>query len=98
MRGHAQVLGLFDRSVTVDQERTTVNHIAFTILSDYDSERRRLESLGLKVEVKEHTWIKWRSLCFHDPEGNELELVCYDESLEKADLKFCRSGDVPPST
>ena len=43
------------------------------------SERRRLESLGL---VKEHTWIKWRSVYFHHPEDNGLELVCYDESLE----------------
>ena len=81
--GHTQVLGLFDRSMVVDQEQTTVDHIAFTIgLSDYESERKRLESLGLKVEVQEHTWIKWRSLYFHDPEGNELELVCYDGSLE----------------
>ena len=51
--GHTQVLGLFDRSVSVDQERTTVDHIAFTIgLPDYDSERKRLETLGLNVEVK----------------------------------------------
>ena len=50
-----QVLGLFDRSVSVDQERTTVDHIAFTIgLPDYDSERKRLETLGLNVEVQEH--------------------------------------------
>jgi catechol 2,3-dioxygenase-like lactoylglutathione lyase family enzyme len=61
--GHTQVLGLFDRSVAVDQERTTVDHITFTIgLPDYDSERKRLETLGLNVEVKEHEWINWRSL------------------------------------
>ena len=80
--GHTQVLGLFDRSVSVDQERTTVDHIAFTIgLPDYDSERKRLETLGLNVEVKEHQWVNWRSLYFHDPEGNQVELVCYDENL-----------------
>jgi catechol-2,3-dioxygenase len=80
--GHTQVLGLFDRSVSVDQERTTVDHIAFTIgLPDYDSERKRLETLGLNVETKEHEWVKWRSLYFHDPEGNQVELVCYDENL-----------------
>jgi catechol-2,3-dioxygenase len=63
--GHTQVLGLFDRSVSVDQERTTVDHIAFTIgLPDYDSERKRLETLGLNVEVQEHQWINWRSLYF----------------------------------
>ena len=76
------MLGLFDRSVSVDQERTTVDHIAFTIgLPDYDSERKRLETLGLNVETKEHEWVKWRSLYFHDPEGNRVELVCYDENL-----------------
>src|SRR5713101_3773742 len=80
--GHTQVLGLFDRSVPVGPEHTTVDHIAFTIaLDDYDLERRRLEGLGLKIEVKNHDWVKWRSLYFHDPEGNEVELVCYDPSL-----------------
>ena len=80
--GHTQVLGLFDRSVRVDPGHTTVDHIAFTIaLRDYESERKRLESLGLHVEVEHHDWVKWRSLYFHDPEGNQIELVCYDESL-----------------
>jgi len=80
--GHTQVLGLFDRSVSVDQERTTVDHLTFTIgLPDYDSERERLETLGLKVDGEIHEWVKWRSLYFHDPEGNQVELVCYDENL-----------------
>ena len=80
--GHTQVLGLFDRSVRVGSKHTTVDHIAFTIaLGDFESEKRRLESLGLEVEVEEHGWVKWRSLYFHDPEGNQVELVCYDESL-----------------
>jgi catechol-2,3-dioxygenase len=80
--GHTQVLGLFDRSVSVDQARTTIDHITFAIdLADYDAERKRLETLGLNVEVKEHAWMNWRSLYFHDPEGNQVELVCYDESL-----------------
>ena len=80
--GHTQVLGLFDRGVRVGPEQTTVDHIAFTIaLQDYDSEKKRLEALGLKVKVTIHEWTKWRSLYFHDPEGNEVELVCYDASL-----------------
>ena len=80
--GHTQVLGLFDRSVPVGPERTTVDHFAFTIaLEDYESEKRRLEALGLDVEVTNHDWVKWRSLYFRDPEGNQVELVCYDETL-----------------
>ncbi|HET9359245.1 MAG TPA: VOC family protein [Vicinamibacterales bacterium] len=80
--GHTQVLGLFDRSVPVGPEHTTVDHFAFTIaLEDYESEKRRLEALGLDVEVTNHDWVKWRSLYFRDPEGNLVELVCYDETL-----------------
>jgi len=80
--GHTQVLGLFDRSVSVGPEHTTVDHIAFTIaLGDYQSEKGRLQALGLDVEVTHHDWVKWRSLYFHDPEGNLVELVCYDEAL-----------------
>jgi catechol-2,3-dioxygenase len=79
---HTQVLGLFDRSIPVGVEHTTVDHIAFTIaLHDYDSEKKRLEALGLNVKVKKHEWVKWRSLYFHDPEGNQVELVCHDGSL-----------------
>ena len=80
--GHTQVLALFDRSVQVGPERSTVDHFAFTIaLDDYDGERKRLESLGLEVEVESHPWVQWRSLYFNDPEGNQVELVCYDESV-----------------
>jgi len=80
--GHTQVLALFDRSRPVDQERSTVDHIAFTIaLADYESERKRLEGLGLPVEVTDHAWVKWRSLYFHDPEGNQVEFVCFDPSV-----------------
>ena len=81
--GHTQVLGLFDRSVSISPEHSAVDHIAFTIaVEDYESERRRLEALGLKVELRQHQWVRWRSLYFHDPEGNEVELVCYDPSVE----------------
>jgi catechol-2,3-dioxygenase len=80
--GHTQVIGLFDRSVSVGSERTTVDHIAFTIgLEDYETEKQRLEGLGLKVKLRIHQWVKWRSLYFHDPEGNNLEFVCYDASV-----------------
>ncbi len=80
--GHTQVLGLFDRSVPVGPEHTTVDHIAFTIaLDDFESERQRLEALGFNVEVRNHDWVRWRSLYLRDPEGNQVELVCYDPSL-----------------
>ncbi len=59
-----------------------MDHIAFTIaLSDFESERQRLEALGFNVEVQNHDWVRWRSLYLRDPEGNLVELVCYDPSL-----------------
>lgn len=80
--GHTQVFVLFARGVEVGPERTTVDHVAFAIdLDRYESERVRLTSLGLPVEVAQHEWVRWRSLYVHDPEGNEIELVCFDPAL-----------------
>jgi catechol 2,3-dioxygenase-like lactoylglutathione lyase family enzyme len=82
--GHTQVFVLFARGVDVSSERTTIDHIAFTIdIKDYESERRRLEAMGLSVEVANHEWVKWRSLYVRDPEGHEVELVCFDPSLSR---------------
>ena len=85
--GHTQVLALFDRSDQsgyrgLDRERTTVDHIAFEIdRADYEAERARIEGLGVRVTTAEHPWVHWRSLYVTDPEGNEVEWVCYDESV-----------------
>jgi catechol-2,3-dioxygenase len=86
--GHTQVLALFDRSGQsgyggLDPERTTVDHIAFEIdLADYEAETARLEGLGVPVTKAEHAWVHWRSLYVDDPEGNTVEWVCYDESVD----------------
>jgi len=80
--GHTQVIAFFDRSVEVSQTRSTVDHIAFAIAQeDFEHERSRLQSLGLTVELATHQWVKWRSLYFRDPEGNQVELVCYDPTI-----------------
>ena len=80
--GHTQVFVLFDRSIPVGSEHTTLDHIAFTIaLDDYDSELERLKALGLTVETTTHQWVKWRSMYVCDPEGNKVELVCSDPTI-----------------
>lgn len=85
--GHTQILALFDRRQEagyrgVEPATSTVDHFAFTILlMDFDGEKKRLEQLGLNVETAEHAWVHWRSLYVRDPEGNLVELVCYDESV-----------------
>jgi catechol 2,3-dioxygenase-like lactoylglutathione lyase family enzyme len=59
--GHTQVLALFDRSTAQDypglsSEKSTVDHIAFAVsLADFDSEKERLEDLGMQVDTSEHS-------------------------------------------
>jgi len=85
--GHTQVLALFDRSKNsgyrgTNASTSTIDHIAFEIpLADFEPEKERLEALGLHVETAEHAWVHWRSLYVTDPEGNQVELVCYDGSV-----------------
>jgi catechol 2,3-dioxygenase-like lactoylglutathione lyase family enzyme len=89
--GHTQNLALFsatnrdfleNKSLQLNQAESTLHHIALNIaLEDYDSEKARLEGLGLSVVATDHAWIHVRSLYFSDPEGNRLEFVCYDESV-----------------
>ena len=85
--GHTQILALFDRTQEagyrgVEPESSTLDHFAFTIpQTDFDGEKNRLEKLGLNVETAEHAWVHWRSMYFRDPEGNYVELVCYDEGV-----------------
>ena len=85
VEGHVQVLALFDRSGTegysgIDSKKSTIDHIAFGISkSDYEAEKNRIEALGYEVRTAYHKWVKWRSLYVTDPEGNNVEMVCYDE-------------------
>ena len=89
--GHPQVIALFDaayrsfsetKSPQLSPEKTSLHHIAFNVsLEDFESEKRRLEGLGLEVRAAEHAWLHVRSLYFSDPEGNLLEFVCYDQRV-----------------
>ena len=89
--GHTQNLALFDAADTMflhnkteqlNSQGTTLHHIALNVaLEDFESEKMRLEGLGLKVNATVHEWLHVRSLYFSDPEENLLELVCYDETV-----------------
>ncbi len=89
--GHTQNLALFDstdrsflesKSRGLNPAETTLHHIALNVaLEDFESEKMRLEGLGLKVNATVHEWLHVRSMYFSDPEGNLLEFVCYDETV-----------------
>jgi len=97
--GHTQNLALFDtsnrifletKSQQLSSDQTTLHHIALNVsLEDFETEKMRLEGLGLKVDATVHEWLHVRSLYFSDPErcpepvegGNLLEFVCYDASV-----------------
>jgi len=77
--GHTAVLALFRQEGPVAQPGGTLHHMAFTISrDDFAPEMARLEGLGLRVTTMYHDWVSWRSMYVNDPEGNEVELVCYD--------------------
>jgi len=91
--GHTQIIGLFHESLSVPfpkdarepvhLEATSLHHFALEIdKHDFDAELARLRQLGIEATTVEHRWCRWRSLYVHDPEGNILELVCYDEAIE----------------
>ena len=91
--GHTQIIGLFHESLPVPfpkdlrepvgLETTSLHHFALEIdKSDFDAELARLEGLRVDVTTIEHRWCRWRSLYVRDPEGNIMELVCYDEAIE----------------
>ena len=89
--GHTQNLALFEaserwllesKSEKLSPAETTLRHIALNVaLEDFESEKMRLEGLGLKVDATVHEWLHVRSMYFSDPEGNRLEFVAYDETV-----------------
>lgn len=81
--GHTQNLALFEASNTLNPQESTLHHIALNVaLEDFETEKMRLEGLGLKVNATVHEWLHVRSMYFYDPEGNHLEFVCYDETVQ----------------
>ncbi len=83
VEGHPQAFVLFDRAVEVGPETSTLDHLAFVIhLDDYEERRRRLAAAGVSVSAKEFPFFQWRSLFVRDPEGNTIEFVCHDPSIE----------------
>ena len=85
--GHVQVVVLFDRSKEpgysgVDAVKLTVDRITLKInRMDFEEKKKRLEGKGIELTTSEHPWVRWKFLYFKDPEGNQVEFVCYDPKV-----------------
>ncbi|KAB1194814.1 VOC family protein [Haloferax sp. MBLA0076] len=92
--GHEAVFVLFDRTETddyvgIDPAKTTIDHFAFSIdPGDFGAEVERLRGHGLELDFAYHEWVEWRSLYFSDPEGNRVELVCFDPEGREKNERF----------
>jgi catechol-2,3-dioxygenase len=72
---HVFVKGRFDGH---DPRRSTLNHLAFEISpQSFETEKERLETLGISPRSILFPEISARSLFFSDPEENVLELICH---------------------
>jgi catechol 2,3-dioxygenase-like lactoylglutathione lyase family enzyme len=87
--GQVQTLTLFNRRKHSnfddkpwpgwDAGRSTLHHIALTVtVPDYEAMKAFVQQQRIPHNIAVHTWIGWRSIFLSDPEGNTVELVCYD--------------------
>ena len=91
--GHPQLLAIFEKSwefsgpkgIRTDEANSgggTLHHFAFVLnQTDFSREQERMEALGIELQFAEHAPFGWRSIYLHDPDGNSVELVCYDSSI-----------------
>ncbi|WP_022669113.1 VOC family protein [Desulfospira joergensenii] len=91
--GHPQLLAIFDRTHEysgpenmqknkADSGSGTLHHFAFSLdKAAFKKERNRLESMGIEFHSGEHPPFGWRSIYLYDPDGNSVELVCYEADL-----------------
>ena len=97
LEGHPQLLAIFDKSwqfsgprdveqVAANAVSGTLHHFAFVLEREgFYRERERLEELGVELQLADHTQFGWHSIYMHDPDGNSVELVCYDSAILEED-------------
>ena len=94
--GHTQVLALFDKQYVsrpglhptgmeapVTGAGSSFHHLAFSLpYQEQEAAMRWYESQGLSFRVETFGWVGWRGVFTEDPEGNTVELVAHDGSLQ----------------
>jgi glyoxylase I family protein len=59
-----------------DRRYRSVHHIGLEVdLADLETERQRLQGLGLEVRTGQHPFLPVEAIYVDDPDGNEVELV-----------------------
>ena len=93
VEGHPQLLAIFDKTHEYSGPKTmqkniadsgsgTLHHFAFVLdKAAFIKERSRIEHIGITVQAGEHPQFGWRSIYLYDPDGNSVEMVCYDDTL-----------------
>lgn len=95
-QGHTQILALFDKAIsgrpglhpTGDVAPATgagssLHHIALSLpFAEQEAVMAWYDARGIPYRVEHFGWVRWRGVFTEDPEGNTVELVAYDTSLE----------------
>jgi len=96
LEGHPQVIAIFDQKIPsngvdepsfagIDVRQSSLHHFAFALEKpDFYAEQARLEKSNHEFRTTTYPDLLWRSLYLYDPDGNVVELVCYDETLKSA--------------
>jgi catechol 2,3-dioxygenase-like lactoylglutathione lyase family enzyme len=59
-----------------ERSERTMHHLGLEVSQeDFDSERTRLEGLGMQPRFGEHPFLQLRGMYLDDPDGNEVEII-----------------------
>ena len=62
---------------------SSLHHIALSLpFQEQEAVLRWYDQLGQPYRVEQFSWIGWRGIFTEDPEGNTVELVAYDTSMQ----------------
>lgn len=94
--GHTAVLALFDKEyearpglhptsaqTPATGGRSSLHHLALSLpFAEQEAAMAWYDQHGISYRVEQFGWIGWRGVFAQDPEGNTVELVAYDASME----------------
>ncbi|MGH8245622.1 MAG: VOC family protein [Gammaproteobacteria bacterium] len=75
---HVVLVPLPEGAPAFPSERSlrTMHHLGLEMSQeDWDSERNRLEGMGIDLRYGEHPYLPLRGMYLDDPDGNEVEII-----------------------